>query len=109
MCCFRENFGAVGCSGNIFFYFSKKCERCYVTKTLHLMFDDPANKLYLTFLSRYLKDVTRVNELFQSSKADPSYVMDDLCNLYRSSFLRDIVVPGDIEKIPKKKNVRLCI
>ncbi|KAK3918936.1 Zinc finger protein 862 [Frankliniella fusca] len=53
-------------------------EKCYTAKTLHAMYQDPTNLLYLTFLRPILRDVNQKSLLFQSNSADITKVYKEL-------------------------------
>lgn len=53
-------------------------EKCYTAKTLHAMYQDPTNELYLTFLRPILRDVNKYSLMFQSNSADITKVYKDL-------------------------------
>ena len=70
------------------FCLSKDVERNYTAELLYQMYNDIANKLYLTFLHPVLIDINRVNKLFQTEKCSPIRLVEDLVVLYRTILLR---------------------
>ena len=55
-----------------------QAERCFAAKTLADMFKDPKNHLTLVFLHPVLKELNRVNKIFQSDKADNLKIYGEL-------------------------------
>ena len=53
-------------------------EKCYEAKALFEMLNDPKNYLYLLLLYPILKELKRLNKLFQSNNTDPFKVFSDL-------------------------------
>ena len=68
-------------------------EKCFEAKTLHDMYSDPQNYLYLLFLLPILKELKRLNKMFQSNTADPLRVFADLEASF-VSFGRRILKPA---------------
>ncbi|KAK4297981.1 hypothetical protein Pmani_029642 [Petrolisthes manimaculis] len=89
------------------FELSASKERCHTTRTLHDAYRDDQNKLYLLFVRKTLKEVVRVNKIFQAQAADITKVTQDLVAMYRN--LMNIVVnPKHLSKcsdenLPKLK------
>lgn len=57
-----------------------------------------ANQAYFTFLDVHLRQVTKVNSLFQSDNADPAKLLEDLFTLFKN-VLQIIVVPRKMETV----------
>ncbi len=72
-------------------------ERCYTATQLSEMFTDKKNKLYLICMRNILREVTRVNMLFQSEQVDILKLTNDLMNLFRL-LMQYIVVPAALER-----------
>ncbi|KYN02291.1 hypothetical protein ALC62_06893 [Cyphomyrmex costatus] len=70
----------------------------YKAEELYNIFRNNENKLYLIFLRDALKDVIRVNKLFQSSSIEPFKLFADLNTLMYSA-LQKIVVPAQLHKV----------
>lgn len=83
------------------FQLAKEKERCYTAEQLHSMYEDDKNFIYLTFLKRYLKKVTSLNELFQKDQVDCLKLFEDLNDLL-FDILQVIVVPQQLAKMNKK-------
>lgn len=81
---------------------AKENERCYVAQQLYDMLADRKNFLYLTFLSRILKDLETVNRAFQSENSNPLKLMEDLLHLLRSS-LSILIPPMQLQKVSDKE------
>lgn len=62
------------------------------------MFSDKSNFLYISFLSWALKDVVQVNKLFQTDKADPLKLMEDL-NALLLKILSVLIPPIRLGKV----------
>ncbi|CAH1972573.1 unnamed protein product [Acanthoscelides obtectus] len=88
----------------IHFGIVKDNERCYMAEQLFQMLSDQTNVLYFTFLSWTLKEIIRVNKLFQSECADPLKLMEDL-NLLLFNNLSILVPPMRLQKISKNNVV----
>jgi hypothetical protein len=71
-------------------------ERCYTLKQLSEMFAHKQNKLYLLCLRNILREVTRVNMLFQSEQVDVLKLTEDLLNLFRL-LMQYVVLPAALE------------
>ncbi|XP_076033730.1 uncharacterized protein LOC143020818 [Oratosquilla oratoria] len=59
-------------------------ERCYITEQLSQAYKDPRNKLYLLYLRKVLKEVMRVNKLFQGQKVEVTILTEDFIDMYRN-------------------------
>uniref|UniRef100_A0A0L8GDP1 DUF4371 domain-containing protein n=1 Tax=Octopus bimaculoides TaxID=37653 RepID=A0A0L8GDP1_OCTBM len=59
-------------------------EKCFTAQTLHEMFCDSRNELYLLFLHPILKHVQEVNKLFESNNVNKTKLLEDLPNLIKS-------------------------
>jgi hypothetical protein len=81
-------------------------ERCYTAQQLSSMFNDNANKLFLLCLRKFLREVIKVNKLFQSENADVTKLTADLLQLY-ASLMQIVVIPTILEKTPHHQLVSL--
>ena len=61
------------------------------------MLSDKQNKLYLLCMKHILKEVTRVNKLFQSQHADVTKLLDDLLLMF-STLMQFVVIPAELSK-----------
>ncbi|XP_076028495.1 uncharacterized protein LOC143017594 [Oratosquilla oratoria] len=59
-------------------------ERCYTAKQLIQAYNDPHNKLYLLYVRKVLKEVVRVNTLFQGQNVEVAKLTEDLIDMYRN-------------------------
>lgn len=83
-------------------------ERCHISKELANAYKDPQTKLYLLFLRKILKEVVRMNKLFQGQNVDITKITDDLLDMYRS--LMQVVVDSNyLSKCPKESLPNLSI
>ena len=78
-------------------------ERCYTAQELFDAYKDPQNRLYLLFIRKVLKEVVRVDKIFQSQNADITKITDDLLDMYRS--LMQIVVDSHYLSKCTKENL----
>ena len=53
-------------------------ERCFEAKQLHSMFKDEQNRLFMLFVHPLLKDLRRINKIFQSNSGDNIKVYSEL-------------------------------
>ncbi|XP_046841016.1 uncharacterized protein LOC124435111 [Xenia sp. Carnegie-2017] len=60
------------------FQLAKDEDRNYTAELLFQMYGDMENKLYLIFLQPILKELNRVNKLFQSDSANPLQLLTDV-------------------------------
>ncbi|KAI8126647.1 hypothetical protein CVS40_3423 [Lucilia cuprina] len=60
------------------FGIARLSEKCYSAETLHKMYKDPVNLIYLSFLNPILSDINVVNMSFQSNNSDPTKRINDL-------------------------------
>ena len=65
------------------FQLAKDEERNYTAELLFQMYSDPENMLYLTFLQSILREVNRVNKLFELESATPVKLLEEVMGLYR--------------------------
>lgn len=70
------------------FQIAKDEERNYTAELLYQMYTDKENKLYLVFLQPILKELNRVNKIFQAASANPLKLLSELMNLYRALLCR---------------------
>ena len=84
------------------FQLAEDKEKCYMASQLALMYKAEKNRLYLTFIHKILKPVIELNVLFQSEKADPIKLFNDLNDLFYS-LLQKIIVPSQLQKITRTK------
>lgn len=73
-------------------------DKCYTAKTLHAMYQDPTNLLYLTFLRPILRDVNQKSLLFQSNSADITKVYKDL-RVFVYTLVRTVLKPEAIPEV----------
>uniref|UniRef100_A0A0L8I3G7 Uncharacterized protein n=1 Tax=Octopus bimaculoides TaxID=37653 RepID=A0A0L8I3G7_OCTBM len=59
-------------------------KKCFTEQTLHEMFFDSRNNLYLLFLHLILKHVQEVNKLFESNIVDKTKLLESFSNLIKS-------------------------
>lgn len=85
------------------FEISASNERCHTTKELANAYKDPQTKLYLLFLRKILKEIVRINKLFQSQNVDIAKITDDLMDMYRS--LMQVVVDSNYLSKCSKENL----
>ncbi|KAK3877284.1 hypothetical protein Pcinc_017987 [Petrolisthes cinctipes] len=83
------------------FEMSASHERCYTARELGSAYGDPQNRLYLLFLRKVLKEVVRVNKVFQGQNVDVTKITEDLLDMYRS-LLQIVVDSSYISKCPKQ-------
>lgn len=77
------------------FRIAKEKERCYTARTLHEMYSDKRNRLYIVFLKPLLADFQRVNILFQHLNADQFRLFQELKDLVMC-ILRRILRPSAV-------------
>ena len=53
-------------------------ERCFEAKQLHSMFKDEQNRLFMLFVHPLLKDLRRINKIFQSNSGDNIKVFNEI-------------------------------
>lgn len=76
-------------------------DKCYTAVQLSLMFDDPANHLYLLFLNSILHDVNETNVLFQRTHQDLNKLYEALWSLILSVASR-LIKPTFLEKAKRE-------
>ncbi|KAK3859066.1 hypothetical protein Pcinc_034789 [Petrolisthes cinctipes] len=76
-------------------------ERCYTARELGSVYRDPPNKLYLLFLRKVLKEVVKVNKVFQSQNVEVTKITEDLMDMYRN-LLQIVVEPSYLSKCSKQ-------
>jgi hypothetical protein len=81
---------------------AQKDERCYVANKLFLILSDKSIFLYMTFVKWALKDVVEVNKLFQSDKADPLKLMEELNSLLLKN-LSVLIPPIRLGKVSRNE------
>jgi hypothetical protein len=74
------------------FQLAKDQECNYTAELLFQMYSDVENRLYLVFLQPILREVNRVNKLFELESTSPVKLLDELVGLYRD-ILRRIMRP----------------
>lgn len=66
------------------FEVSRSKEKCYLAEMLFNMYKDEQDLAYLLFLKPILKEIQRVNKLFESSNIDPTKLCNELSSLITS-------------------------
>lgn len=97
-------------------------EKCHSAALIYEMYNNDSNLLYLLFLKPVLREVTRVNLLFQSTHADLTKVYGDLKmillsiakRIIKPIFLRDDEFPSvlrseDVKKVADALNNPLAL
>ena len=84
-----------------FFHQAALEEKCYTTRQLDCIYQDPKNYVYLIFLESILKDFSRLNKLFELRDADVVSLGDDFVLFYQS-LLQRIVVPDKRQAVSAK-------
>ena len=84
------------------FEMCKTSERCYTAKQLSQGYNDPHNKLYLFYARKVLKEVVRVNKLFQGQNVEVAKLTEDLIDMYRN-IMDMLVESGHLSKCAQKK------
>ncbi|KAF6217385.1 hypothetical protein GE061_001740 [Apolygus lucorum] len=79
-------------------------DKCYSAEQILSIMDIPAYKAFLVFLKLTLTPICKTNKLFQSDSIDTFILFEDLMLLFKS-FLKKIVVPAQLEKIPDSQLV----
>jgi len=79
------------------FEISASTERCYIAKQLADAYKDVKNKLYILHARKVLKEVVRVNKLYQLENVDVSKITNDLLNMLRN-LMQIIVEPAQLCK-----------
>ncbi|XP_072140169.1 zinc finger protein 862-like [Dermacentor andersoni] len=74
-------------------FFEKAEDRSYNVRILREMYRDRKKYVYLVFLASVLRNVRRVNKMFQTNTTDPLVVFQELENLYLE-ILRRILNPS---------------
>ena len=75
--CLERILGQYDALGSHFLIAYQK-EKCYEAKTLHSMFNDEQNRLYMLFIHPILKDLRRITKLFQSNSGDNIKIYSEL-------------------------------
>ena len=84
-----------------FFHQAALEEKCYTTRQLDCIYQDPKNYLYLIFLESILKNFSRLNKLCELRDADVVSLGDDFVLFYQS-LLQRIVVPDKRQAVSAK-------
>lgn len=79
------------------FQMAAQTERCYTANQLAQMFADKQNRLYCLCMRQVLKEITKVNKLFQSQFADITKLTDDLLHMH-ATLMQLVVIPTELEK-----------
>jgi hypothetical protein len=79
------------------FQLASQSERCYTAKQLCEMYGDEQNKLYLLCMRQILKEITRVNILFQSEQVEVLKLTEDLMNMF-ATLMQFVVIPSVLSK-----------
>ncbi|CAG5048387.1 unnamed protein product [Parnassius apollo] len=71
-------------------------DKCFMAAKLYDIMKCRAYHAYFTFLDVHLRQVTKVNCLFQSDNVDPTKLLEDLFLLFKN-ILQIIVIPRKLE------------
>lgn len=86
----------------VHFEMAASSERCHTARMLSDAYKSPDNKLYMLYTRKLLKEVVKVNTLFQAENADVTKLTHDLLILCRN-LLQKIVEPKYLSRIPNEK------
>lgn len=86
----------------VHFEMASSRERCHIARMLSDAYKSPDNKLYMLYTRKLLKEVVKVNTLFQAENAEVTKLTHDLLILYRN-LLQKIVEPKYLSRIPNEK------
>lgn len=82
----------------LLFSMARTEDKCFMAEQLYGILKCRANHAYFTFLDVHLRQVTKVNCLFQSDNVDPTKLLEDLFLLFKN-ILQIIVVPRKLESV----------
>lgn len=77
------------------FNMAAKEEKCFKAQTLHSLFSDEVNHLYLLFLHPVLTEMQNINKIFQSKNANSSKLLRDL--LFAINSLKTKIIPPTVD------------
>ncbi|CAG5048373.1 unnamed protein product [Parnassius apollo] len=77
---------------------AKTEDKCFMAEKLYDIMKCRAYHAYFTFLDVHLRQVTKVNCLFQSDNVDPAKLLEDLFLLFKN-ILQIIVIPRKLETV----------
>ncbi|KAK4325120.1 hypothetical protein Pmani_004275 [Petrolisthes manimaculis] len=72
-------------------------ERSHTARVLNDAYKDPQNKLYMLYVRKVLKEVVRVNKMFQAENADITKLTEELLSMYRN-LMQLVVEPRYLSK-----------
>lgn len=82
----------------LLFMMAKTEDKCFMAEKLYDIMKCRAYHAYFTFLDVHLRQVTKVNCLFQSDNVDPAKLLEDLFLLFKN-ILQIIVIPRKLETV----------
>ncbi|CAG5028171.1 unnamed protein product [Parnassius apollo] len=82
----------------LLFMMAKTEDKCFMGAKLYDIMKCRAYHAYFTFLDVHLRQVTKVNCLFQSDNVDPAKLLEDLFLLFKN-ILQIIVIPQKLETV----------
>ena len=79
------------------FVIAASAERCYIAEQLADAYKNVRNKLYMLHIRKVLKEVSKVNKLYESDNVEVTKITVDLLKMLRS-LMQIIVEPSDLSK-----------
>lgn len=79
------------------FEMAASTERSHTARVLNDAYKDPQNKLYMLYARKVLKEVVKVNKMFQAEIADITKLTEELLGMYRN-LMQLVVEPRYLSK-----------